>query len=608
MSFKRIFAAFLIAVMMVPAQLSAQSGVQFPPGSAFGNATASPRPGKAETLSALLDRALGSTPGGVAFRGTTLWLNTTAPIRPGDLDGRINLVKRQVFLGPVTTTYFPVTGMAYSLLECVGSGGGGGGAAGTASNVYAGGGGGEGEYSWHMGTPADIGTSLPIIIPAGGAGGVGASNGSDGAGSTTMASLVSASPGRGGKFASSAATTGVFGGLGGTGGTSDMSSPGMPGGPGFLNAANASILMPSGNGGGGHFGGGGVGVSSGASAVNGNPGGGYGSGGSGGSAVNTASTATGGAGKAGACITTDYAAQNLVPSAAQPIVIQRTATNSYNVNAPIVNGAPGEYVTWQFINIGSPQLLELWGVSTNENGIIRTQTDGSVAQSVFEFAMNIGRTDNAFGTYQLAGNFHGNTTGGSPSISMDGGPNLLTMPIGNYVRGTSLTIAQTPSLTLPSIATPNGTPGSTFSNINQGHIITATGITFSMTTTNVQTNAGDQNSYFGMMPTTGMDRVQFGANTPFAINTGIANQSPPQGQVSTITTWNTARPDLKLVLQLPNGSPCSPDGWTKVTTSNTFNSDFVAPNFAKIYTNSRSGGAGIAATNSSCLSRYIVTK
>lgn len=48
-------------------------GAQFPAGTIWGNDTAAQRPGKAATVSAILDRALGSTRGSILERGASVW-------------------------------------------------------------------------------------------------------------------------------------------------------------------------------------------------------------------------------------------------------------------------------------------------------------------------------------------------------------------------------------------------------------------------------------------------------------------------------------------------------------------------------------------------------
>jgi len=58
-------------------------GAQFPAGTVWGNDTASQRPGKAATVSAILDRALGSTRGAIIVRGASGW----AIVGPGATAG-----------------------------------------------------------------------------------------------------------------------------------------------------------------------------------------------------------------------------------------------------------------------------------------------------------------------------------------------------------------------------------------------------------------------------------------------------------------------------------------------------------------------------------------
>lgn len=56
-----------------------QAGTQFPAGTVWGNSTAAARPGRAETVTAILDRAFGSTRGSILIRGASGW----TPLVPG---------------------------------------------------------------------------------------------------------------------------------------------------------------------------------------------------------------------------------------------------------------------------------------------------------------------------------------------------------------------------------------------------------------------------------------------------------------------------------------------------------------------------------------------
>lgn len=601
----------VLSLLLVPSLAFAQCNGVFPNNTICGNIS-----GAGNIPGPVANSALTGVPGGISpqiqynnsgvFGGLT---DSQVATRVQPFLAGVNVVNLKFFTS--SGTYTPLTGLAYATIEAVGAGGGGGSAAGTIGQVFTGGGGGAGAYCRAGVTPTTLGSSAVITIATGGAGGAtGSNNGSPGSGFTSASSLCSAGPGAGGHFASAVGFP--FAGTGGSTGLGDIVSPGPPGSPGFYSTSTA-LVSAGGNGGPSFLGGGAKGAFASGAAVNGDNAIGHGDGGAGAVAHNVAANAAGGNGSDGYIWITEYAVQNIIPTTASPVVIQRVATNLWNVNTPIVNGLPGEYITWQFINVGKSftppiNMIGLYGISTNENGVVRVLTDGPTANAAFEYAMNIGRTDNAIGTYQFAGNAHGNITDSGPTISMDGGSNLINIPIGNYVRGTTLTIAQAPGLLLPSTATPNGTPGSAFGSINQGHVIDSTGITLSWSTAITQTNAGDQNSYSPMLPMTGMDRVQFGGNSPLTIAThpGSPIQSANQGLQTSITAWNTARPDLKLILTLPNGSPSSPDGWTKDTTSNTF--VIQNPTFDKAYTNYRSGATGIASTNSSFLSHYAVSK
>lgn len=78
--FKKILAAAAVLSLIATTAL-AQSGILFQPGEVYGNSTASQRSGRAETVTLILDRALGSTRGAMISRGVSSW----ALVGPGAL-------------------------------------------------------------------------------------------------------------------------------------------------------------------------------------------------------------------------------------------------------------------------------------------------------------------------------------------------------------------------------------------------------------------------------------------------------------------------------------------------------------------------------------------
>lgn len=71
MLFRRAIAA--IAAIALSASAALAQGASFPAGTVWGNDTAAQRPGKVATLSAMLDRAFGSTRGAMLERGASTW-------------------------------------------------------------------------------------------------------------------------------------------------------------------------------------------------------------------------------------------------------------------------------------------------------------------------------------------------------------------------------------------------------------------------------------------------------------------------------------------------------------------------------------------------------
>lgn len=71
MLFKRITGAIVALALSAGAALA--QGTMFPAGTVWGNDTASERPGKIATATAILDRAFGSTRGSILMRGAAGW-------------------------------------------------------------------------------------------------------------------------------------------------------------------------------------------------------------------------------------------------------------------------------------------------------------------------------------------------------------------------------------------------------------------------------------------------------------------------------------------------------------------------------------------------------
>lgn len=71
MRFSKLGAALVALLFSATAALS--QGAQFPAGTVWGNSAASQRPGKAETVTAILDRVFGSARGTILMRGASAW-------------------------------------------------------------------------------------------------------------------------------------------------------------------------------------------------------------------------------------------------------------------------------------------------------------------------------------------------------------------------------------------------------------------------------------------------------------------------------------------------------------------------------------------------------
>lgn len=307
------------------------------------------------------------------------------------------------------------------------------------------------------------------------------------------------------------------------------------------------------------------------------------------------------------------AVRDLPPKPLSKVLLIRTSPIFWIIRTPLVGGKQNEFTEWvirdygpaAYGGVGETHLYALFSVSTNEGGTRRIQSDGWIHGAVWEYAMNCGLMTDPLNTWVYYGNGHDHVTYTGASIIMDAGGNLRDIPVGTYVYGSSLTIAQDFNIRLP-----NNDPsrsGAVIGTISSGHTFSPTGCLVSVSHTITAPNIGNMNSYSAMMPFTGCNRIQFGANTPLTTLTYDGSQSAPQGLQSTIKAWHTDRPDLTLQLVLPNGTPGSPDGWTNDTTSNTFvinNTD----GYSKAYVNYRSGNSPLAATNSSHVTNYSMVK
>jgi hypothetical protein len=202
-------------------------------------------------------------------------------------------------------TYTPSAGLLWAVAEGCGSGGAGGGAVGASSRYVGGGGGGAGSYSRVALSPAQIGSSQVVTVPAGGTGASGADGGAGSA--TSLGSLLVANGGSGGQKNDNSTEFGN-GGAGGTAGTGDITTGGNAGHQG---SSQWSTFLLGGIPASGYYGGappsivssGNSVFSGGAAAANSCAGGG------GGVSGNTASNSAGGNGGSGRLVVTEFLAQ-----------------------------------------------------------------------------------------------------------------------------------------------------------------------------------------------------------------------------------------------------------------------------------------------------------
>lgn len=288
------------------------------------------------TITAVLDKQLGTTQGTIAYRGASAWNALTpgtsgnflktngASANPawaaipggGDLlstnnlsdvsstsTSRINLgVFGKIVIQKFTAsgTYTPTANLIYAQIECVGGGGAGGGVSGSANTSTCGAGGGAGAYARTLSTAATIGASKTVTIGAGGTGTTGAGGAG---GDTSVGTLCIAKGGSGaGGSANGFGNSGALGGLA-SGSTGDITVDGQGGAVGAASTNTTGQTGGAGCGGSSFFGGGGRALtfSGGGSASAANSGGG-----GGGATVQSTGSNSGGAGGSGLVVITEF--------------------------------------------------------------------------------------------------------------------------------------------------------------------------------------------------------------------------------------------------------------------------------------------------------------
>jgi len=204
------------------------------------------------------------------------------------------------------STYTPISGMKYCIVECYGGGGAGGGS-GPGAYLYTngGGGGGAGGYCMDTFSAATIGASQTISLGAGGTGSAGTDGGNGG--DTTFGSLLTAGGGSGGTFLTTDSGSNGYSVLGGAGGSASGGSVNIAGQNGYPAYLIHTGYATGGKGGSSYWGSGGNHLYTTGAAVNGNNATGYAAGGAGGAkVVNDATTSTGGNGTPGLIYIREY--------------------------------------------------------------------------------------------------------------------------------------------------------------------------------------------------------------------------------------------------------------------------------------------------------------
>jgi hypothetical protein len=283
----------------------------------------------------------------------------------------------------------------------------------------------------------------------------------------------------------------------------------------------------------------------------------------------------------------------VLPIVATSVAAIRVSDSVFLVRTPVVGGGQQDYTEYEMVNAGSSiGISQAWclrSIRACVGGVLHQLMDQSGFKSgdvgTVEFAIRVGHLSDPLGAYSFYGFGHGHLSYGGLGIFLDGGAANYRepMPEQAVIRGASLVFDCTYTALLG-----DGLPVGT---VNLAHIFDASGLRISHTHKVIAAGVGMQNSYSTMLPATNCDRVQAGTTAPVVIGTGSALQVGNWGAQSHFALWNSARPSVRLEMELPYGAPSdSAAGWGECTTSRTFLND--NPLNQKLYVNCRSGELG----------------
>lgn len=289
--------------------------------------------------------------------------------------------------------------------------------------------------------------------------------------------------------------------------------------------------------------------------------------------------------------------QNLGPTASQ-----RTTTDTWSLTEYGMFHA-GVYYTFYRVDGRSPSTVE------------GAQRIGLTADNT---ADQFNNTNHLYHDYVGPG--HGYLVSTSASLSMDGGANLLGDAVGTTTTGNALVCSQTFNVLLPKdyIGTyPGGTPGTetvvgTFSLTHSFDDYSIGGTDYyggriDQTWTPSAAGLSSQNSYGAMLPVmVGIDRVKREGQAADTLSEQLTYNGSTQsvthlsgGNIQSFYAYSHHYPSNLIWVRRALGSPGTPDGFSKVTTSDMFATENwnVGGKYSKIYLNSRSGTTVEAWTN-----------
>jgi hypothetical protein len=309
---------------------------------------------------------------------------------------------------------------------------------------------------------------------------------------------------------------------------------------------------------------------------------------------------------------------NTFPTYGRPIVLMKLATDRILIRVPVVNGGPQDFTEFEMFDWsdwmtganpipGTPDITYAWALrgirawigGRDSRFLNQPLNDGGV--STTEFAIEMGAIADGYipegnpsNTYQRIGYGHGGLSDPSPvalQVTVDGiAGNLASLSVGQVVEGCNVVFTQKHRLHLVA----GSRAGEAIGTVDVNHIFDTRGLTVIHNHTITASGIGVNNSYMGMMPMTGCDRMKAKGLTTVNLNTRDGAQVGNWVGTDLYAAWDSQNPTALLEFSLPTGNVGGP---TFDDSLNTTSKSFALNNanwLSKFYRNWISGASSIA--------------